>query len=173
MRQVAAHYEHHVELPLVELPGGRVEVIAGEVLGRRSPAMAYSPMVGAALTVKRAMELSLDAGFEHAVVVVDGELSAEGQELERDTLYYMGMGRSALGLRSRAGGRAILIGGAAFGETILMWWNFVARTAEEMSAVRADWEAHRRFGEVTAYKGPRIPAPELVRLRVSKNNKRR
>ncbi len=164
-RHVAAHYERHAELPLLDLPGGRVQVIAGELLGHRSPAMAYSPIVGVALTVEHAMELPLNAGFEHALVVVGGDLSAEGQELNADTLYYLAPGRHELGLRTREGARAILIGGAPFGESILMWWNFVARTPEEIAAVREDWESHRRFGDVTAYKGSRIPAPELMGLR--------
>jgi hypothetical protein len=46
----------------------------------------------------------------------------------------------------------------------LMWWNFVARTPEEIKQARDDWEGHRRFGGVPAYKGPRLPAPELLKL---------
>ena len=57
---------------------------------------------------------------------------------------------------SKDGGRLLLIGGPPFPETILMWWNFVARTADEIAAARADWEERRRFGEVTAYAGPRL-----------------
>ena len=145
-RHVAAHYERHAELPLVELPGGRVQVIAGEVSGQSSPAMAYSPMVGAELTVESRMDLPLDAGFEHALVLLGGDLLVEGQQLDQDVLYYLGTGRSELGLRSREAARALLIGGAPFGEPILMWWNFVARTPEEIAAVREDWQSHRRFG---------------------------
>jgi hypothetical protein len=42
-----------------------------------------------------------------------------------------------------------------------MWWNFVARRAEEIVQAREDWETGRRFGEVTAYSGGRLAAPEL------------
>lgn len=45
-----------------------------------------------------------------------------------------------------------------------MWWNFVARTPEKIHDARTDGEEHRRFGDVPAYNGPRIPAPDLVRL---------
>jgi redox-sensitive bicupin YhaK (pirin superfamily) len=63
---------------------------------------------------------------------------------------------------SRNGGRLLFIGGPAFPETILMWWNFVARTREEIAEARADWEQrHIRFGEVKAYNGPRLDAPSL------------
>lgn len=58
--------------------------------------------------------------------------------------------------------RALLIGGAPFGESVLMWWNFVARTSEEIAVARADWEAGRGFGEVAAYAGPRLSAPPFL-----------
>jgi hypothetical protein len=43
-----------------------------------------------------------------------------------------------------------------------MWWNFVARTPEEIAQARADWEEHRRFTDVIGEHGPRLAAPELV-----------
>jgi hypothetical protein len=58
----------------------------------------------------------------------------------------------------------MLIGGPPFAERILMWWNFVARTQEEITQFRDDWEAHRRFGDVASYQGGRLAAPELARL---------
>jgi hypothetical protein len=51
---------------------------------------------------------------------------------------------------------------AQFGIT-LMWWNFVARTREEIAQARADWE-RQRFGEVQDYQGPRLSAPSLLRF---------
>ena len=41
-----------------------------------------------------------------------------------------------------------------------MWWNFVARTGEEIAAARAGWAAGR-FGEVSGYEGEPLPAPPL------------
>ncbi len=76
----------------------------------------------------------------------------------------LGTRRSEVSLASRAGGRVLLVGGPPFPETILMWWNFVARTPQEISDARQDWEERRRFGEVHAYEGPRLDAPSLVRL---------
>ena len=68
--------------------------------------------------------------------------------------------------RSRAGARVLLIGGPPFPETILMWWNFVARTPEEIAQARSDWEKRRRFGDVTAYQGPRLERPSCCSSRV-------
>ena len=50
-----------------------------------------------------------------------------------------------------------------------MWWNFVARTAEEIVAAREDWQAGRRFGEVRGYPGARLDAPEYVARPVPAN----
>jgi len=72
--------------------------------------------------------------------------------------------RSAADFASRTGARVLLIGGPPFPEPILMWWNFVARTQEEIAQARADWEQHQRFGDVPAYRGPRLSAPSLVRF---------
>jgi redox-sensitive bicupin YhaK (pirin superfamily) len=47
-------------------------------------------------------------------------------------------------------------------ETILMWWNFVARTPVEIAEARRDWEERRRFGDVSGYNGTRLDAPSLV-----------
>ena len=46
-----------------------------------------------------------------------------------------------------------------------MWWNFFARTTEEILAAGEDWEAGRRCGEVRAYDGPRLGAPPFVTCR--------
>ncbi len=67
-------------------------------------------------------------------------------------------------IRSRDGGHVLLIGGPPFPEKILMWWNFVARTSEEIAQARSDWQSHQRFGEVKAYRGPRLDAPPLKRF---------
>ena len=58
----------------------------------------------------------------------------------------------------------MLIGGPPFPERILMWWNFVARTPEEIAQFRDHWEQRVRFGDVPSYQGARLAAPELARL---------
>lgn len=95
---------------------------------------------------------------------MDGDCSVDGEPLTERKLYYLGSTRSEVGLSSHDGGRLLLIGGPPFPETILMWWNFVARTPEEIAEARADWEGQRRFGEVRVYHGPRLAAPSLTRL---------
>ena len=88
----------------------------------------------------------------------------DDHRLEDRVLYSVGTRRSDMTLSSTDGARVRLVGGPPFPEPILMWWNFVARTPDEVREARSDWEAHRRFGDVPAYAGPCLPAPDLVRL---------
>jgi len=112
----------------------------------------------------------LDPSFEHALIPLVGNVQLDGRALVTDTLYFLGTGRGELALKAVGeGARLLLLGGAPFGETVLMWWNFVARTSDEIAAAREDWEAGRRFGRVRRYGGSRLPAPRFVARPVPAN----
>lgn len=165
-RHRGSSFQHVAEVPVLDLPGGIIRVFAGTMSAATSPAHHYSDLIGADVQIHRgeAVTFALNGGHEHALLILAGDCMLEGVALRAGTLYYLGTGRNDLSLRSSAGARVLLIGGPPFPETILMWWNFVARTPDEISQAREDWEAHRRFGDVRAYKGQRIPAPDLLRL---------
>ena len=165
-RRRAASFQHLADVPRLEPGGGIVQVFSGALAGSVSTAEHFSDLVGADLQIhaRDAMTLPLEPQHEHALLVLSGDCALEGQRLDERVLYYLGTQRSEMCLTSDAGGRVLLIGGMPFPETILMWWNFVARTPDEIRVARDDWEAHRRFGDVPAYNGPRLPAPALVRL---------
>ena len=60
--------------------------------------------------------------------------------------------------------RVVLLGGLPFPEQLVMWWNFVGRTHDDIATYRQMWEAHDdRFGAVQGYQGmlARLPAPPL------------
>jgi redox-sensitive bicupin YhaK (pirin superfamily) len=150
---------------VLERDGGRATVILGELGGVRAEGRTFSPIVGADLAPHEAatVVVPLDHAFEHALVPLAGTAALDGRELLVDSLYYLGTGRTEVRLKATgADARLLLLGGAPFGETILMWWNFVARTTDEIVAAREDWEAGRRFGEVRRYQGDRLPAPKFV-----------
>lgn len=164
-REIAPSFDQHHDLPVVELDGGRATVIMGQLAGVRSPARVFSPILGADVATEpgRRITVPLLPEFEHALVPLTGDCELDGRALGTDTLYYLGCGRRELALATgRSPGRALLLGGAPFGETVLMWWNFVARTTAEIVSAREDWEAGRRFGEVGGYDGPRLAAPPFV-----------
>ena len=160
-RQRQPSFDHYTDLPVLEPGGGRVQLFVGELAGQHSPARTFSPIVGAELKLgaNAHMRLALDSVWEHALVIIEGELALEGKQLYPGALHYLGTQRSGVELSAKNAARAVLIGGAPFGESIIIWWNFVARTAQEIQAAREDWEQHQRFGEVRAYKGERLKAP--------------
>lgn len=163
-RHTAPSYEHRRHLPQVELSGGIATVILGDMASQRSPGSAFSSMIGAELRVHAGEMLTLPLHLlsEHAILLLDGDMAIERQPVELDTLYYLGTHRDEIALSSRTGARALLVGGEPFAETILMWWNFVARTPEEIAAARVAWEGHAVFPDVPAWHGGRIPAPAFI-----------
>ena len=183
-RHGAGDFEHVDEVPRVERDGMVLQVFMGTLDGVTSSARAYSPLVAAQvdLTAGARVTVPLDPTFEHGILLDAGELAADGDALRRDWLAYLSPGRDAVTLEAGDDPvRAVLFGGAPFEENILMWWNFVGRTHEEVVAARAQWQrvvAHLdadltvepdaqtraaldRFGRVTGYDGGALPAPEL------------
>lgn len=163
-RDGPAAFEHHASLPVIERGGSRITILVGELEGTRSPATVWTPLVGAEIVQDAGGSLSvaLQPTHEHALFVIDGEMHIDGQPLANDRLIYLGDGRERLDLSASAGTRAILLGGEPFGAPALLWWNFVARTTEEIEQARADWERGERFGDVTRYNGDRLSAPPLT-----------
>ena len=136
----------------------------GELDGARAGAREFSPMVGAELKIgaNGKLRLPLNPAWEHALVIIEGELQLDGTRLAPGALHYLGTHRNGLELTSKTAAHAVLIGGAPFGDAVIIWWNFVARTAEEIRAARDDWEGRRQFGEVKAYRGERLKAPPFA-----------
>ena len=164
-RETTPAFDQHRNLPILDLEGGRATIFMGELAGVRSPARAFTPIVGADIAGEpgRRLAVPLDREFEHALVPLEGGCRLDGQPLAIDTLYYLGRGRGEVVIESEGEAcRVLLLGGAPFGETILMWWNFVGRTTEEIVGARDDWQAGRRFGDVPGYAGARLEAPPFV-----------
>ncbi|MFJ2442902.1 MULTISPECIES: pirin family protein [unclassified Streptomyces] len=162
-RDIAPHFQHHTELPVVTAPGLTATVILGTLDTATSPGTAYTPLVGADLTLAAGSEsrLPLDPDFEYAVLSMSGEAEVDGVPVLPGSMLYLGCGRSELPLRAVSDAGLMLLGGEPFEEEIVMWWNFVGRSHEEIEMARKDWMESARFGEVTGYDGDRLPAPEL------------
>ncbi len=160
-RERAPSFHHYPVLPVLQRDGFRVTVLAGQALGERSPAEVFTPLVGLDLACEAAAdtELPLEPSFEHAVLCLHGAVEVEGERIQPDTLLYLGQRRDRLRLRSDGPARALLIGGEPLQEDLLMWWNFVARTPEEIQRATDDWNAGRHFPEVPGTALARIPAP--------------
>lgn len=155
-RHGTASYEHHADLPVLEHRGLRATVVLGTHAGVTSPGTTFSPLVG--LDVAGTGLLPLDPDFEHAALCLAGTAAVDGEELPVGSLLELGTGREAV----EVDGHVMLLGGVPLGAPLLVWWNFVCRSAEEVAAAREQWQAgDPRFGEVVGYPGARLPAPPL------------
>ncbi|SNR42226.1 hypothetical protein SAMN06265360_105174 [Haloechinothrix alba] len=171
-RDAPRDFQHHVPEP-VELDGATVRVFLGELAGVSSPARAFSPLLGAELLLAPSAELTLDvdAAFEHGVLACTGAVTVEGTELDAGDLACLGTGTRSVTVTNRTTepARAILLGGEPFGTEIVMWWNFVGRSHEEIVRFAEEWEQEsERFGRVEGYSGstPRLPVPPLPGTRL-------
>ncbi|SDR85774.1 hypothetical protein SAMN04489860_0231 [Paraoerskovia marina] len=175
---VGPSFEHHADLPAIEVDGARVQVMIGSlgVHGQRlaSAATAFTPLVGAQIDLApgATVDLEVDVDHEHGLLVDAGDAGLAGTAVPVGALGYVAPGHPTL--RVTAGPdapvRAVLIGGEPFDEEIVMWWNFVGRSHEDVARARADWERggpDGRFGHVEGFPAPALPAPSIpdVRLR--------
>lgn len=153
-RHGAPAFEHHATLPRLDLDHGTATVLVGELGGQTSPARHDTAQVGAELDLRAGTStLALDPSFEYALVVLDGAVTLPGvaehtDPIEPGSLTYLGMGRDELAVQAAAPTRVVLLGGEPFESEILMWWNFVGRTHEELEAATTEWNAHaEHFGD--------------------------
>ncbi|WP_416402241.1 pirin family protein [Alicycliphilus denitrificans] len=161
---MAPRFDHYPDLPRWSEGGAEAVLLAGAFMGRQSPVLVHTPLVGVDWHAPRdaALTLALDPAFEYGLVPLTGPATAQGQALAADELLYLPPGAGTLRLELPAGTRALLIGGAPFGEDITIWWNFVGHGKPYIAQAQRDWQAHsERFGEVHGFDGPRIEAPPV------------
>lgn len=144
VRDRAPEFAAYADLPDLfpaAVDGVRGIVLLGSLNGVRSPAEVHSPMGGADLTLEpgRSAAVDLDPAWEHGVFVVKGEVTVDDTAVALDQLLYLGPGRTGLTLRTEPGARMLLIGGEPFAEEIVMWWNFIGRSHDEVVGYREAW----------------------------------
>ena len=183
-RHVEPGFAHHAPAPVTG-EGWEARVFLGSLLGDSSPVETFTPLLGAELLLEpgASLDLDVDDSFEHGVLVDSGVLEVAGTETKQHELAYVPPGSAGLSLRAYdAPVRLLLLGGPPFGESIVMWWNFVGRSHEEIVAFRDEWQAQitrdgavladsqdvaaGRFGTVVGDHLPPIPAPTLPNARL-------
>lgn len=182
-RHGSGGFEQHASLPVATLPAttgadAAATVVLGEFAGVRSPATVHTPIVGAEITIPAGsrVALPLDTAWEHAVTLVEGDVTVDEQPVAHNEMRYLGDSRSQVSASTTEGALLFVLGGEPFEEDLVMWWNFAARTHDEIARARDDWEtpdaASERFGHVVTHGAERIPAPELPHVRLKPRRRR-
>jgi redox-sensitive bicupin YhaK (pirin superfamily) len=137
-------------------------VLLGAYAGTSSHARTDTPIVGVDVAFgPRDTVLPLHSEFEHALVVTEGSLRIGADVVAPGVLAYLGRHRDEIAVTAEGGTRALLLGGEPFPEQVLMWWNFVARSRDEVELATKDWNSESdRFGAVGS-RLARIPAPAV------------
>ena len=150
------------------LGNATVRVFIGELADAHSPVHTFTPLLGAQLDLDPGADLTLDIDrtFEHGVLLDQGSVEVAGTALDIADLAFQAAGSDRLSIvnRGESPARVLLLGGTPFPEQLVMWWNFVGRSHDDIATYRQQWEDHDdRFGAVEGYGGatPRLPAPPL------------
>ncbi len=112
--------------------------------------------------------IPLTPSHEHVIFAAFGTALAGGTELAPGSLLYLPSERESVAITARGGTRLFLLGGEPLGETLLMWWNFVGRTPDDIADAARDWARGQRFGAVPGYRGAPMPAPPLDQVRLTR-----
>lgn len=169
VRKMAPEFEHQGNLPRLTIGSAVVTVFAGALVAypeARAATKLYSPMVGAELRIPvgEALTLELDQVFEHGFLVVQGEVAICEVATPLHSMEYLAPGAAEAAIANTGSEDAIviLLGGEPFEEPIVMWWNFIERSHEEIVEAREKWNS-QDAGIPDFYDqiGGRTPAPEL------------
>ncbi|GAA3887291.1 pirin family protein [Leifsonia kafniensis] len=175
-RHTPPFFERFVPQPLVH-HGATVRVFLGSLLGQVSTATTFSPLLGAQIDLPPHTEIALpvDASFEHGVLLDTGAVALDDESIPLHSIGYRAPGAELLVLATGdEPARVLLLGGAPLHEQIVMWWNFIGRSHDEVEAFRAAWQSDvidgtdtgGRFGTVADFNGAPLPAPPMPNVRL-------
>jgi len=170
--ETAPEFEHQDNLPrftIADGPAGSIAtatVLAGEFMGHVAKTKTFSPLIGVEIRVRagQTIEIPLNPAFEHGFMLAQGQIAVNNTDIPVSGLNFLEKGPEFATLT--AGNQdsiILLLGGQPFGEKILMWWNFIGRTHQDIAKARAEWNAAdpARFPGFEDSIGGRIPAPDL------------
>lgn len=176
-------FEHYLPQP-VTTAGMTARVFLGSLLGSSSPVQTLTPdLLGAELILEPGTSVTINvrADFEHGVLAETGTIRVNGAATTHRSLAYVPLGSDTLELEAgQDGARIILLGGVPLGEPIVMWWNFIGRSHDEIVEYRRRYQAEmgfdpadpedagkpHLFGSFPPGQRAALPAPELPTTRM-------
>lgn len=169
---MAPQFDHYPVLPVVEKDNIEFTVLVGEFMDTVSPVQVHTELLGIDFFAKEQTKtrIPLNPKFEYGFMALEGNAIVNGHELNSDNMVVLEPGISQIDVELPKGSRLLLIGGEPFESPILLWWNLVGRTQEELKTATEQWiNQDARFGTIPDYDGPRLEAPAFPdKMRPSK-----
>lgn len=161
---------YHAEgqsIPHWQEEGVSYKLIAGEVMGHKSPIPVYSPLYLLELKATERKIINIGSALfgEVGMYILEGSIENDGNTYEPKRIL-VAKEAALCSFTIEAGTTVYIFGGEPFPEERHIYWNFVATDISLINKAKEDWVAHR-FPEIngdTDY----IPLPEIspsVRLK--------
>ncbi|WDT67201.1 pirin family protein [Cloacibacterium sp. TD35] len=133
----------HVEkndLPFWEQDGVNYKLIAGEVMGKKSPVPVYSPLYFLEIKTQKAQKLNLGEYFfgEVGMYVLDGTVKIDGQGFGTKQLL-IAKTATICEFETSENATIYLFGGEPLSEPRYMFWNFVSSDIDLIEKAKKDW----------------------------------
>ncbi|WP_151961631.1 pirin family protein [Acinetobacter bereziniae] len=169
---MAPQFDHYPVLPVVEKDNIEFTVLVGEFMNTVSPVQVHTELLGIDFFAKEQTKtrIPLNPKFEYGFMALEGDAIVNGHDLNSDNMVVLEPGISQIEVELPKGSRLLLIGGEPFESPILLWWNLVGRTQEDLKTATEQWiNQDARFGTIPDYDGPRLEAPAFPdKMRPSK-----
>ncbi|WP_099332576.1 pirin family protein [Actinomyces minihominis] len=179
----AKDFAHYRPEP-VSFPGGEARVFIGSLLGSTSPVQTRTAeLLGVefVLAPNAQVEFATREDFEYAALAESGNIRVNDTLVEHRQLGYVPPGSRTMRLTAGPEAtRIILLGGIPFDEQIVMWWNLVGRSHDEIEEFRRRYQAElgfetedprdrgkpALFGPYPEGQLPPLPAPKMPNVRL-------
>ena len=173
-RGIDPHFAGLDAVPTLQVGDATVQVFAGSLGVLHAEVPVHSPIVGAVVRLPAcgAAQLPGDPTFEHGVLALTEGLVVGGVPVPVGGMAVLAPGDDLVRIHADADATgdvvAILLGGEPFAEEIVMFWNFVGTTHDDVAVAREAWMRERgepegareRFGVVPGGE-PTLPSPRL------------
>lgn len=143
--ETAPAFHHHAAatLPVLDVPGGRLRVVAGRGYGEEAPVRVFADTLYVAIDLEADGEVALDAGHrERALYVLEGEAQLDGADIPAMHLVVLDDGVRHR-LRAKTPLKAMLLGGEPLDGPRHLWWNFVSSSKDRIEQAKDDWREGR------------------------------
>ncbi len=153
------------EIPEWVENGVEYKLIAGEIIGKKSPVPVHSPLYFLEIKTKNAQKINIGEHLfgEVAMYVLDGTVKIEGQEFGTKQLL-IAKNATLCEFETTGETSVYIFGGESFSEERFMFWNFVNSDKEILEKAQKNWydQNHDAFPLISGDDKEYVPLPRSV-----------